>query len=163
MNKKIISSAVLGSLLLASIVLAQPEGSMPDPVPSITPSPTISPTPSRTPKVNGKKDVDRICMKNAIEKRDNKIITAVDTYTLGVKSALAVRRDALKSAWDKSNLKETRKDQKAAWKAYKRSTKVLRRSFKNDKNSAWKQFRVDTKACRATGADSGGEGYDSQL
>jgi uncharacterized membrane protein len=94
--------------------------------------------------------VDLACMQAAVEKRDNAVISAWDTLSASIKTALQTRRDALKAAWGISNSKERRKAIREAWANFAKSKKEASKIFNQARKEAWKQFRNDAKACRAT-------------
>lgn len=107
---------------------------------------------------------DGACAATAVEKRDNAIISAWDTFTAARKTALTTRRDSLISAWNNA-AKGTRKSAlKSAWRTFRSSAKQARRAYKNSVKSAWKTFKSDLKACGGTTKDEGaGYGDDNSL
>lgn len=71
--------------------------------PAFAQSPAPSPTASWAPKISVRAEarmVDRTCMRTAVEKRDNAVIAALNTFHASVKKDLETRRDTLRAAWD---------------------------------------------------------------
>lgn len=100
--------------------------------------------------------VDLNCMVSAVEKRDNGIIVAWDTFSASMRSALETRRDALKAAWADSNQRTRRSSIKNAWKAFRSSRKNAWRTRRSAVFSAWKTFKAERRACGAVAADETG-------
>ncbi|TAL20454.1 hypothetical protein EPN90_00995 [Patescibacteria group bacterium] len=129
---------------------------------------TATTTNTNQPAAVVKPVLDLACVQSAVEKRDNAIIAAVDTYSTHVKTALTTRRDALKAAWGMADRVERRKAIRAAWDAFRGTWRKEKRALTDARRAAWKQFRADAKACKATGAsgvslENGGEGADASL
>lgn len=143
------------AMLAVMTALAQTPEPSPSPSPAVSPSPVVSPKP--TPNLP--------CMQAAVEKRDNAVIAAVDVYYGAVKTALQVRRDALKAAWGIANAKDRRAALRQAWDAFKSSHKAAAKALNQARKDAWKQWKADAKACRVPGAEEpgGGEGVDARL
>jgi hypothetical protein len=100
-----------------------------------------------------------ICMQKAVEKRDTAIISAYDTYSAGLKTALTARMADLKSAWgmaDKSARKTAIKD---AWAKFKTTRAGLRQTLGSSRDASWITFRNDRVACKAP-ADGNGSSVD---
>lgn len=110
------------------------------------------------------KKVDLACMKTAVEKRENSIIAAKEKSFGSMDTAFKARRDALKTAWDKTETKERREAINAAWKTFRDSHKTARAQLRTDDKSAWSTFKTDAKACKvdsaSTGSDAAGEKID---
>ncbi len=96
------------------------------------------------------KEVDAQCMINAIDKRDNAIIAAVDASSASVKTALTARRDALKAAWALTDKTARRKALSEAWRKYGVDAKAARETLRKGKTDAWNQFYTDRKSCGTT-------------
>ena len=93
-------------------------------------------------------DVDTNCIKTAIEKRDSAVISAFDSYAAKIKTALQIRKEALKSAWDLTVKKDRNNAVKTAWKNFKDSRVNTQKEFKTAKLNAWKTFKTDRKTCK---------------
>lgn len=156
MMKKLFFSFILISFVFAgvSIAFAQEQ-------PATTPTPT---TPVITEKKPAPQPFDPTCIQNAIEKRDTAIIVAFDKFSAAIKSALGIRKDALKAAWAKPTAKERRAAVREVWNAYKKSTREAGAAAKTERRAAWNQFRTDRIACKdkEVNSVSGGEhvGFD---
>ena len=100
--------------------------------------------------------VDTACMITAVEKRDNAVITAWDTFSTTYKTALETRRDALKTAWADTNRNTRKASIRNAWKAFRNSKKSAWRTRKASIRSAWRQFKSERQTCGATAADESG-------
>lgn len=107
--------------------------------------------------------LDTACMQAAVDKRETAIIAGVDAYSSAVKSALSVRKDALKAAWAITEKAQREAALKAAWFAFRDAGKKTSGAMKDAKNAAWKTFKTDAKACRQSDADSEGQGTDMSL
>lgn len=112
-----------------------------------------------------RRGVDLPCMQAAVEKRDNAVIAAFDTYTAALKTALQTRRDALKAAWGITDRAARREGLKVAWLAFRDARRSAVQVFKRAKQQAWEQFRMDHKTCKGEGEGKGDEGVgeDAQL
>lgn len=109
------------------------------------------------------KTVDVACVKLAIDKRDNTLSAAVDTYAIAVKTALSTRQTVLKAAWDITG-KDRRQALRTAWRNYRDAAKKARKALQDSRRDAWKQFNTDRKACNAKEEEpGGGQGADAQL
>lgn len=143
--KKYILASAISLLAMASVAFAADS--------------TVSPRPMASPKpvVNG------ACMASAVDKRDSAIISAVDSYSSSVKSALSTRRNDLKAAWGKTNVKDVRIALKAAWDSYRSLTKKARSDFNGARRDAWAQFKTDSRACKPSVDEGDNQGADAQL
>lgn len=161
---------IIGILMLASFVLAAATA----PALGITSynnnstndTNGITPTPTKKPAITPSPE-KLACVSTAVEKRDNAIIAAWDTFSAGAKTALQTRRDALKAAWLLTDKKERKAAIKKAWTDFRSSAKTARVAFNKARRDAWKQYKTDLKACRAQGApisdDYGSEGLEVNL
>ena len=104
--------------------------------------------------------LDNTCMVTAVEKRDNAVISAWDTYSAKAKTALETRRDALKTAWADTNRATRRASLRSAWRSYKASIRTARRELKSSRGSAWNTFKSEARTCGATVKDEGGTSAD---
>lgn len=112
-----------------------------------------------------KPKVDLACMQNAVEKRDNAIITAWDNFYNAAKTALQARKDALKTAWANTDRKARRAATKSAWNNYRAAIQKARHDFHAARRAAWQQFYTDRKACgpKAARDDASHQGLDRNL
>lgn len=126
---------------------------------------TDAPSSPRPSPAVGARAVDLACMQAAVEKRDNAIIAAFDTFSVTVKSALTTRRDALKAAWGITDRAQRRAALRSAWSAFHVARRTAFRTFRSARHSAWVRFRADARACRGTpaGEEPASEGSDLAL
>ena len=143
MNKKLVSSAILGSLLFAAVVFADVS---PTPTPTAMPTHTERPKPLKSPRPTPKPE-DIVCAQNAIEKRETAISSAVDQYATAWKAALSARKNALKDAVGLTDKKARKEAVKKAWEEYRKARRTVNKTFEVTKRDAWKQYRKDAKAC----------------
>jgi len=112
------------------------------------------------------KKVDLICMRNVVGKREDSIISAKEKAFASMDTAFKARRDALKSAWDKTDAQERKSAINAAWKAFKDSHKAARTQLRTDDKTAWSLFKTARMACKvdssSTGSDTAGEKLDRE-
>lgn len=106
------------------------------------------------------------CIKTAVVKREDALISGFDVYASALKAARQVRRDSLSAAWDKTVPLERRAAVKAADKAFADSSKAARKTWNDSRRSAWRTFDTDRKACNVSGistADTGSSITDASL
>jgi peptidoglycan hydrolase-like protein with peptidoglycan-binding domain len=72
---------------------------------------------------------DIACMRTAVEKRENALISAYDTYTAKIKAAREAKKTALLAAWNIQDAKERHTAIKQAWKTFQESSKQRGKSF----------------------------------
>ena len=106
---------------------------------------------------------DLTCMQNAVDKRDSAIITAWDKYSAAAKSALEVRKAALKSAWAITDKTQRVTAIRKAWNDYKAAIKSARKAFASEKKAVWKTWKTDAKACKGNAEDKTSESVDNTL
>lgn len=87
------------------------------------------------------------CIQSALDKRENAIITAHNTYSGSITNALTARKDTLKTAWAKPTRQERRVARDAAWKTFKESHRSAHEGLRSTRKTAWNTFDVDMKAC----------------
>ncbi len=151
--KKIVSMlaffAVLGTLLFSPVSVGRAQVSIDLPPINTNTNPPFDPA----------------CIQAAVEKRDTAIISALDTYSAAIKTALMTRKNALVTAWGITDKVARRAALKAAWKNYRDSVRTIRKTFRDAKHASWRQFTADRKACKVTpiAEDSTGQGVDETL
>jgi hypothetical protein len=93
------------------------------------------------------------CIQNALDKRENALITAHDTYSAAVKAALTNRLTALKVAVAQTDKKIKVDKRQLAYKAFRTEVQTANTALRNSKNTTWKNYQSDAKACgvKATG------------
>jgi hypothetical protein len=100
------------------------------------------------------KNVDIVCMKTAVEKRENALLSAYDTYTGKIKTARETRKTALLAAWSIQDPKERHSAIKAAWEKYRESVKTARNEWNQSRRTIWIQFAQDARNCRASAVET---------
>ncbi|MFA5047571.1 MAG: hypothetical protein WC516_00855 [Patescibacteria group bacterium] len=113
---------------------------------------TTAPAPTTTAKIKGQ--FDPVCLAMAIDNRDTALINAVDAYGLAVKNALGTRKEALKTAWAVTNVKDRKVAVKKAWADFKKSHKLAATALRKAKKSAWSAFDKEKKVCNMSLKDS---------
>jgi hypothetical protein len=149
---------ILISLLVFSLFVLAQETTTPES--TTTPSTTTTP-PTTTPEATSTppkgKEADLVCMKNAVEKRENALKTARETYFNKVMQAYEARKTALLDAWTIQNNKERQKKIHEAWKNFRESVRSAWLEYKKEHNQIWKSFVQERKNCKAnpTGENPG--------
>jgi len=135
------------SLLVVSLfVLAQESTTTPTTAPeSTTTPPTTTPTSTTTPPKG--KEFNLACMKNAVEKREDALKTARETYFNKISQAYDERKTSLLNAWAIQNHKERQKKIHEAWNNFRKSVKSAKEEYRKAHNQAWKTFVQDRKNC----------------
>jgi acyl-CoA reductase-like NAD-dependent aldehyde dehydrogenase len=137
------------SLLVFSLfVLAQETTTTPTTTQESTTTPSTTTTPTTTTPTPPKgKEVDLACMKNAVEKREDALKTARETYFNKISQAYDERKTALLNAWTIQNHKERRQKIQEAWNNFRKSVKSAWSEYKKAHNQIWKTFVQDRKNC----------------
>ncbi len=87
------------------------------------------------------------CVSTAIEVRENAIIAAHDAFSISIKNALTVRRDALKAAWNLSDKTARETARKSAWSAFKTSSQAAHNAMRTARVAAWTTFNASATVC----------------
>ncbi len=87
------------------------------------------------------------CISTAIDVRETAVITNQTTFNASLLTALNTRKEALKSAWLKTEKKERISARDAAWKAFKDAHKSARTTLESSNKTAWSTFRTSEKSC----------------
>ena len=146
--KKFLFSLIVAVFLLSSAVLAEENANM-------NGNMNVQVT---------KPEINVGCLQNAIDKRDTAIISSWDVFSPVIKTALETRKSALKDAVVKPTLKEKRMAVRAAWDAFRKTTRDARKKLQESRRVAWKQFRTNARLCgpQALSIESGsGESLDA--
>ncbi len=91
------------------------------------------------------------CMQNALEKRENALISAHDTYAAAVKTALTNRLSGLKSSWEMTEKKDRITKRETTYKSFRTEIQAANTALRNIKNTSWKTFQTEAKACGMKG------------
>ena len=140
MIKKLITASTIISFLLSSGAVALADTST-----AANTNVSTAVSTSSTQPVG--KPLDIACMQNAVEKRDNAVISALDGYHATVRAALVARRDALKAAWAVTDPDARAKAINSAWDAFRGTWRNAAHTLNAARKSAWDQFNTDRKAC----------------
>ncbi len=108
-------------------------------------------TASTTATSTGATSTQILCMQNALDKRENALITGHDTYNTGVKAALTNRLTGLKASWGLADRKLRIEKRLATYKAFRTEMQAANTVLRNTKNSSWKNFQADAKVCGIKG------------
>lgn len=87
------------------------------------------------------------CVASGVEIRDNAIIAAHDVFSVSIKNALTVRRDALKTAWNITDKTARDTAKKAAWNTFKTSSQAAHSTMRTARVAAWSMFNSSTTVC----------------
>lgn len=87
------------------------------------------------------------CVKDAIDKKDASLKTAISAQNQTVLSALDSRNSCQKAALDKMTAKDQFVANKLCVDAYQKSVKDNNKILEKARNDAWKIYRDDLKAC----------------
>lgn len=96
------------------------------------------------------RNVSTTCMKLAIEKRENALIAAWETYAAKMKSAYETRKNELVAAWAISDAGQRQTAIKSAWSKFYETVKIARAEWNQLKRNAWTQFAQEAKTCKAS-------------
>lgn len=109
--------------------------------------------------------VDVACMKTAVEKRENALISAYAILMDKTKAARETRKTDLLSAWSIQDAKERHKAINEAWAKFRKSSRDTHVEWLKSRNTAWVQFEKDRIACKApsTGEKNSLEEVDAGL
>ncbi len=88
------------------------------------------------------------CIKTALEKRENAVVSAVTTFQNSSLAALNTRKTSLLAAWDKTTKTDVKAAITVARKAYKTSMTDLKTTQSTARKWAWDIYKTDVKACK---------------
>lgn len=104
------------------------------------------------------KTIDIVCAQTAVEARDTAIISAFDTYSIAMKTALEARKVAVKDAWSKTTPSERSTARRTANQTYNTASKTAHKALNTSRKSIWNTHKADMKKCGAgAGIDQMGE------
>ncbi len=93
--------------------------------------------------------VDRSCMQEAVNTRENKIMDAGYTYAAAMRTAMNKRKDAFATVWSGTEV-SNQSTYKQIWSQWKRDSEAARKKLQNDRKGAWKTFQeTAVKTCKA--------------
>lgn len=131
---------LLATLLLAPVMAFAQTGTS---TATTTPVVTGTTTPATTTQV--------ICIQNALEKRENALITGHDAFNSAVKTALQNRLTGLKAAYAMTDKKARQEKRNSTHKAFKTESQTAHTAMKTVRQGAWKAFDTDMRACGLRG------------
>ena len=100
------------------------------------------------------KTVDIACMKTAVEKRENALLSAYDVYAGKLRTARETRKTDLGVAWSIKDPKERHTAIKAAWEKYHQGVKTATIGWNQSRKTIWTQFVQDAKNCKASAVET---------
>lgn len=100
------------------------------------------------------------CVAKAVDARETAVGTAFDALNTSLKSALSTRKTSLAAAWVLTDGTARSTAIKAAWKAFKDTSRAAHKTAKLAKKDAWKGFKAAVSACNVNGMPSESEGSD---
>ncbi len=100
------------------------------------------------------RNVDINCMKTAVEKRENTLLAAWDSYSGKIKTARETRKTDLLAAWSIQDPAQRHAALKAVWEKYRNSAKTAEIEWRQSRKTIWSQFTNDVKACRASAVET---------
>lgn len=110
------------------------------------------------------KHLDVACVQNAIDVRDNAVITAVDKYHTAISAALVARRDSSKAAVALTDKTARRNALKAVVENFKNSRRSAAATLSTTKKAAWATFVSSRRACGLSASeDKSSLGLDSSI
>ena len=106
-----------------------------------------------------------VCMQTAVDKRDSSVISAWDTLSAAIKSALSARQSDIKTAFGITDKKARKTAIRDAWKTHSKAARDARSAFKSARELAWKTYYADRRACgqAAVSDDSSNKSLDNSL
>ncbi len=93
--------------------------------------------------------VDATCMAEAVEEREDALMSAWSDMSSSTMTALDDRREALVAAWNLTTVSERARALAAAWKEWRNDKKAITAEFRKDRKAAWDAFKKTAKEeCR---------------
>lgn len=100
------------------------------------------------------RNVDIVCMKTAVEKREVALLTAFDAYSAKLKTARETRKTDLLAAWSIQDAKERHTAIKAAWEKYRQAVKAATKEWNQSRRGTWTQFAQEARNCKASAVET---------
>ena len=98
--------------------------------------------------------VDGACMRAAVEKRENALLTTWDVYAGAIKAARETRKTELLAAWSIQDPKARHEAIKAAWTKFREGVKAAGNARKQSDKDTWTQFVQEAKNCKASAIET---------
>jgi hypothetical protein len=96
------------------------------------------------------KNVNIICMKTAVEKRESALLSAYDVYAGKLRTVREIKKTDLLAAWSIQDPKERQAAIKAAWDKHRQSVKAVTKEWNQSRKTIWVQFAQEAKICNAS-------------
>ncbi len=100
------------------------------------------------------KNVDIACMKTAVEKRENALLSSYDIYAGKLRVARETRKTDLLTAWSIQDPKERQTAIKVAWDKYRQSIKTATSEWNQSRKTIWTQFAKEARNCKASAVET---------
>lgn len=91
-----------------------------------------------------------LCIKDAVEAKENTLISATTSYQEGNLTALIAKKKSVLAAWQKSTKWEIQSSLAATSKTYKKAIESLKKELKISKKSAMVLYKNEVKRCKST-------------
>lgn len=91
-----------------------------------------------------------LCIKDAVEAKENTLISATTSYQEGNLTALIAKKKSVLAAWQKSTKWEIQSSLTATSKTYKKAIESLKKELKISKKSAMVLYKNEVKRCKST-------------
>ena len=95
-----------------------------------------------------------LCIKTAVEKRENSIIWVTTTFQTAILQALTTRKTDLLNARTLATKQEIKTSVKKARDTFRSSKKIAREALRVWEKSAWQTFKTDKQACKLSSSIS---------
>jgi hypothetical protein len=97
---------------------------------------------------SARKQIDLGCLTKAVEKRENALISAYETFSAEIKSALEKRKADLITAWGINNWYERNKARINAWNNFRKAKREATRKYNATVRKIWREFHQEAKNCK---------------
>ena len=91
-----------------------------------------------------------LCIRDAVETKENALISANASYQEGNLAALVAKKKSVLTAWQKSTKWEIQSFLTVASKTYKKAIESLKKELKISKKSAMALYKNEVKKCKST-------------
>ncbi len=100
------------------------------------------------------RNVDLNCMKTAVEKREDALLAAWETYSNKVKEARYTRKADLLAAWSIEDPAKRYLALKTAWEKYRTSVMNAQKEWNQSRKTIWNEFTRDAKRCKPSALET---------
>jgi len=102
------------------------------------------------------------CVQSAVAKRETATIAAFDLYTTQMRNVLGTKKEALNSAWGKTEIAQRRTAINSAVKSFRSSRIEIRKTYKAAQKAAWNLFKDEQKNCGTAGLQEDNAGQTEE-